>query len=160
MHEFIRWEISFLNTNYALKDQVDSLKRKGSAVPHLLLCWWEMMEPAKLMLPLRSNLCRDWFQFNLIKFDADITEAVLLDAIKKLNEDRKFMEYSCSFLYQNIFRKKVVRLINPEKDVDGFNPVNTGQIVQGLPGFIPATPHGIQLLLQHYNIETTENMQW
>ena len=42
----------------------------------------------------------------------------------------------------------------PSKDVDGFHPANVGRMVQGLPTFIPATPHGIMLLLEHYKIDT------
>jgi methylenetetrahydrofolate dehydrogenase (NADP+)/methenyltetrahydrofolate cyclohydrolase len=48
----------------------------------------------------------------------------------------------------------VINTIDPEKDVDGFHPVSIGKMVQGLPTFIPATPHGIMLLLEHYKIDT------
>src|SRR6185312_7230488 len=49
--------------------------------------------------------------------------------------------------------QKVINLINPAKDVDGFHPVNIGKLVQGSPTFISATPYGIILLMQYYNIE-------
>jgi methylenetetrahydrofolate dehydrogenase (NADP+)/methenyltetrahydrofolate cyclohydrolase len=48
----------------------------------------------------------------------------------------------------------IINAINPAKDVDGFHPANAGRMVQGLSTFIPATPHGIMLLLQHYKINT------
>ncbi|MBC7721913.1 MAG: bifunctional 5,10-methylenetetrahydrofolate dehydrogenase/5,10-methenyltetrahydrofolate cyclohydrolase, partial [Pedobacter sp.] len=47
-----------------------------------------------------------------------------------------------------------VEAISPTKDVDGFHPISVGKLVQGLPTFIPATPYGIMLMLEHFNIET------
>jgi methylenetetrahydrofolate dehydrogenase (NADP+)/methenyltetrahydrofolate cyclohydrolase len=57
-------------------------------------------------------------------------------------------------LPKHISDEKVINAIDPSKDVDGFHPVNIGRMVQGLPAFIPATPHGIMLLIEHYNIDT------
>ncbi len=55
-------------------------------------------------------------------------------------------------LPKHISEKKVITTIAPAKDVDGFNPVNVGNMVLGFPTFISATPYGILLLLKHYNI--------
>ena len=49
---------------------------------------------------------------------------------------------------------RVYGTVDPSKDVDGFHPVSVGKMVQGLPTFIPATPHGVMLMLEHYKIET------
>ena len=54
----------------------------------------------------------------------------------------------------HISDEKVINSISPSKDVDGFHPVNAGRMMQGLAGFLPATPHGIMLLLEHYKINT------
>jgi methylenetetrahydrofolate dehydrogenase (NADP+)/methenyltetrahydrofolate cyclohydrolase len=51
--------------------------------------------------------------------------------------------------------EKIINLINPNKDVDGFSPVSIGKMVLGMPTFIPATPYGIMLMLEYYNIETS-----
>ncbi len=51
--------------------------------------------------------------------------------------------------------KKIIEAINPEKDVDGFHPINVGRTVIGLPSFVSATPFGIIELLKRYNIETS-----
>ena len=64
------------------------------------------------------------------------------------------MAYWFSCLPKHISEEKVINAIDPSKDVDGFHPVNAGKMVQGLPTFIPATPHGIMLLLEHYKIDT------
>ncbi|HMP88331.1 MAG TPA: tetrahydrofolate dehydrogenase/cyclohydrolase catalytic domain-containing protein, partial [Lacibacter sp.] len=57
-------------------------------------------------------------------------------------------------LPRHIGEEAVIRAIDPAKDVDGFHPVSVGQMVSGAPTFLPATPYGILLLLQHYRIET------
>lgn len=53
-----------------------------------------------------------------------------------------------------ISEERIINLIDPTKDVDGFHPVSVGKMVQGLSTFIPATPYGILLMLEHYQIET------
>lgn len=57
-------------------------------------------------------------------------------------------------LPKHIKDENVINAIDPGKDVDGFHPVNVGKLLQGLPTFVPATPHGIMLLLQHYKVDT------
>ncbi|MGZ3840171.1 MAG: bifunctional 5,10-methylenetetrahydrofolate dehydrogenase/5,10-methenyltetrahydrofolate cyclohydrolase [Flavisolibacter sp.] len=51
-------------------------------------------------------------------------------------------------------KEEVINAIDPAKDVDGFHPSNVGRMVLGQPGFVPATPYGIMLLLEHYKIDT------
>jgi methylenetetrahydrofolate dehydrogenase (NADP+)/methenyltetrahydrofolate cyclohydrolase len=57
-------------------------------------------------------------------------------------------------LPKHIRESDVIDAIDPDKDVDGFHPVNIGKMLQGLPSFVPATPHGIMLLLEHFKVET------
>jgi methylenetetrahydrofolate dehydrogenase (NADP+)/methenyltetrahydrofolate cyclohydrolase len=57
-------------------------------------------------------------------------------------------------LPKHISEQKVIEAIDPAKDVDGFHPSSAGKLVQGLPTFLPATPYGIMLMLEHFNIET------
>ena len=57
-------------------------------------------------------------------------------------------------LPRHISEAKVINAVSPLKDVDGFHPVSVGRMVQGLETFIPATPYGIMLMLEHYNLET------
>ncbi|NBV90959.1 MAG: bifunctional 5,10-methylenetetrahydrofolate dehydrogenase/5,10-methenyltetrahydrofolate cyclohydrolase, partial [Flavobacteriia bacterium] len=58
-------------------------------------------------------------------------------------------------LPKQINEQKIISLINPSKDVDGFHPINMGKLVLGESSFIPATPYGIMLMLEHYNINTS-----
>ena len=57
-------------------------------------------------------------------------------------------------LPKQISEQKVIEAIDPSKDVDGFHPSSAGKLVQGLPTFIPATPYGIMLMLEHFDIPT------
>jgi methylenetetrahydrofolate dehydrogenase (NADP+)/methenyltetrahydrofolate cyclohydrolase len=91
----------------------------------------------------------------LLCFEDDITEAQLLDEIRKLNEDPEVDGFIVQLpLPRHINEQKVTDAIDPSKDVDGFHPVNVGRLSIGLPGFRSATPAGIIDLLERYNIPT------
>jgi methylenetetrahydrofolate dehydrogenase (NADP+)/methenyltetrahydrofolate cyclohydrolase len=96
------------------------------------------------------------FKSSLIRFDDNIDESTLIAAIEKLNNDVDVDGILVQLpLPKQIDEGKIISLINPDKDVDGFHPVSIGKMVQGLPTFIPATPYGILLMLEHYKIETS-----
>jgi methylenetetrahydrofolate dehydrogenase (NADP+)/methenyltetrahydrofolate cyclohydrolase len=87
--------------------------------------------------------------------EADVEEAVLLAKIAELNQDPNCDGILVQLpLPKHIKESNIIEAIDPAKDVDGFHPVNVGRLVQGLNTFIPATPYGIILMLEHFNIET------
>jgi methylenetetrahydrofolate dehydrogenase (NADP+)/methenyltetrahydrofolate cyclohydrolase len=91
----------------------------------------------------------------LIRLDETITESRLLGTIRELNEDDDVDGILVQLpLPKGISEQKVIDTIDASKDVDGFHSVNVGRMVQGLPTFVPATPYGIMLLLEYYNIDT------
>lgn len=95
------------------------------------------------------------FDSTLVTFPESVTEKELLDKINELNSDPNVDGYIVQLpLPKHIDEKKVTEAIDPKKDVDGFHPVNLGKMVLGLPCFLPATPYGITMLLDRYNIET------
>ena len=95
------------------------------------------------------------FKSTLIRFEETIAAIKLLDKIEELNNDPDVDGILVQLpLPKHISDQQVIDAINPEKDVDGFHPVNVGKMMQGVAGFIPATPHGIMLLLKHYKIDT------
>ena len=95
------------------------------------------------------------FQSSLIRLDETVLEAELLQKIKTLNQNNTIDGILVQLpLPKHIDEQKIINLISPEKDVDGFHPVNIGKMVQGSPTFIPATPYGVILLMKYYNIET------
>ena len=95
------------------------------------------------------------FKSTLLRFEDDITEEALLDEIRRLNEDDDVDGFIVQLpLPRHIDEQRVTEAIYPEKDVDGFHPVNVGRMSIGLPCFKSATPSGIMDLLERYGIET------
>jgi methylenetetrahydrofolate dehydrogenase (NADP+)/methenyltetrahydrofolate cyclohydrolase len=91
----------------------------------------------------------------LIRLAEDVSETVLLAAIDSLNKDTSVDGILVQLpLPKQIREHKVIEAIDPKKDVDGFHSSSAGKLMQGLPTFIPATPYGILLMLEHFNIET------
>ncbi|MEO7444409.1 MAG: bifunctional methylenetetrahydrofolate dehydrogenase/methenyltetrahydrofolate cyclohydrolase FolD [Ferruginibacter sp.] len=92
----------------------------------------------------------------LIRLDANTSEKEILDAIKNLNEDEKIDGILVQLpLPGHVNEQKIITAIDPEKDVDGFHPQNIGKLVLGQKSFIPATPYGMLLMLEHYEIPTS-----
>ncbi len=95
------------------------------------------------------------FDSTLYRFENDITESELLKKIEEINRDPQTDGILVQLpLPNHISADKVTECISPEKDVDGFHPVNLGRMQRNLPSFLPATPYGILLMLAEYNIDT------
>lgn len=96
------------------------------------------------------------FKSTLIRFEDDITEDELLQAIDKLNHNDDVDGFIVQLpLPRHIDEQKVIESIDYKKDVDGFHPINVGRMSIGLPCFRSATPQGILALLERYGIETS-----
>lgn len=96
------------------------------------------------------------FESTLLRFEDDITEQQLLAEVRKLNDNPEIDGFIVQLpLPKHIDEQRVIETVNPDKDVDGFHPVNVGRLSIGLPGFKSATPAGIIELLRRYNIPTS-----
>lgn len=96
------------------------------------------------------------FKSTLIRFEDDITEEELLACVNQLNNDPDVDGFIVQLpLPKHIDEQRITEAIDPDKDVDGFHPVNVGRMAIGLPCFISATPLGIMTLLKRYNIPTS-----
>ncbi len=96
------------------------------------------------------------FKSTLIRYDVDVKESELLDKIQELNQDKEVDGFIVQLpLPKHINPEKVTEAIDYKKDVDGFHPINLGRMQRNLPCFLPATPYGIMLMLQYYNINTS-----
>lgn len=96
------------------------------------------------------------FNSTLYRYENDITEDDLLKKIEEINNDPEIDGILVQLpLPKHISPDKVTERISPEKDVDGFHPVNLGRMQRNLPSFLPATPYGIMLMLTEYGIDTT-----
>ena len=92
---------------------------------------------------------------SVYRYPEETTEEELLNVIDFLNNDPEIDGFIVQLpLPAHIDENKIIERIAPEKDVDGFHPVNVGRMAIGQKGFLPATPAGIMELLRYYNIET------
>jgi len=95
------------------------------------------------------------FKSSLVRYDENITEDEVLQKIKEINADESVDGLIVQLpLPRHIDPEKITEAIDYKKDVDGFHPINLGRMVRNLPCFIPATPYGIMLMLEHYQVET------
>lgn len=96
------------------------------------------------------------FKSTMLRFDEDTSEEEVLNAVQKLNKDKDIDGYIVQLpLPKHLDADKINYAIDPEKDVDGFHPVNIGKLTLGLDTYISATPFGIMQMLKRYNIETS-----
>ena len=90
-----------------------------------------------------------------VRLPESTTEQELISLIQELNADKSVHGILVQLpLPQHIDEEKIILAIDPAKDVDGFHPVNVGNLVIGKKSFLPCTPHGIIVLLKRMNIET------
>lgn len=129
---------------------------EGKKIPHLAAILVGRNGASETYVAAKVKACEEvGFKSTLIRLEDDISENRLLDKIEDLNIDPDIDGILVQLpLPRHISDEKVINTIVPDKDVDGFHPVNIGKMVQGQPTFVPATPHGIMLLLEHYKIET------
>ncbi len=140
----------------SLKDKVARLKATGSKMPHLAAILVGSNGASETYVASKVKNCEEiGFKSTLIRLDAAVSEQELIDTIEQLNKDADVDGILVQLpLPKQINEDKIISLINPQKDVDGFHPMSIGKMVQGLPTFIPATPYGIMLMLEHYKIDT------
>jgi len=136
--------------------EVQQITSKGLRPPHLTAVLVGN-EPASLSYVKSKEKASEkvGFTSSLIHLKEDISEKELLDTIKKLNTDHSIDGYIVQLpLPAHIDEHKIIMAIDPDKDVDGFHPVNLGKMLVQLPGFLPATPYGILELINRYHIPT------
>lgn len=144
----------------AIKDQiavqVTELKAQGKKIPHLAAILVGNDGASETYVASKVKSCAEiGYNSTLLRFDSQISEKHLLDNINMLNENPDIDGILVQLpLPKHINEELVINTIDPSKDVDGFHPMNVGKMVSGLPTFIPATPYGIMLMLEHYNIDT------
>ena len=139
-----------------LKIEVAQLNAEGKKIPHLAAILVGNNGASSTYVAAKVKACEEvGFKSTLIHYEDTISENKLLDKIKELNNDPDIDGILVQLpLPKHISDEEVINAIDPDKDVDGFHPINVGYMVQGLPTFVPATPHGIMLLLEHFKVDT------
>ncbi|WP_127126724.1 bifunctional methylenetetrahydrofolate dehydrogenase/methenyltetrahydrofolate cyclohydrolase FolD [Pseudoflavitalea rhizosphaerae] len=143
-------------TKDELKMKVGQLIAAGKKVPHLAAVLVGSNGASETYVGSKVRTCEEiGYKSTLLRLPEDISEFKLLQAIEDLNNDPDVDGILVQLpLPKHISEAKVIETIDPSKDVDGFHPMSAGKLVQGLPTFVSATPHGIMLMLEHYKIET------
>ncbi|MCF8342025.1 MAG: bifunctional 5,10-methylene-tetrahydrofolate dehydrogenase/5,10-methylene-tetrahydrofolate cyclohydrolase [Chitinophagaceae bacterium] len=139
-----------------LLQQVTEQVAKGGKRPHLAAILIGNNGASETYVAAKVKSCKEsGFLSTLIRLEATVTEATLLQHIVDMNNDDSIDGILVQLpLPAHISEQKVIETIAPKKDVDGFHPESVGRMVQGLSTYYPATPYGILLLLEEYKIET------
>lgn len=147
-------------TSKKIKDniaaQVAKMIDNDEKAPHLAAVLVGADSASEFYVKSKEKACRAvGITSSLYKYSEKTTEAQLLEIIDFLNNDPDVDGFIIQLpLPDHINVDRVINKIDPAKDVDGFHPMNIGKMVTGAPTYLPATPYGILMLIEEYNIET------
>ena len=141
----------------SLKPQVQKLKKKNIN-PTLAIILVGNRSDSKLYVTNKQKACeRVGINSSLYEFPENIHEEKLIYLIKKLNNDKNVHAIMVELpLPKFIDEKKVLKTISPEKDVDGLNPINVGNLLVGDETIAPCTPKGIMRMLKKMKIKVVK----
>ena len=137
--------------------EVVKIKAANEKIPHLAAVLIGDDPASQVYVRHKVKACEFvGFKSTLIQKDASTTEEELLAIVEELNRDADIDGFIVQLpLPKHINEESVTLAVAPEKDVDGFHPINFGRMAQGLPCYLPATPFGIMQMLERYDIETS-----
>lgn len=139
-----------------IAQEVEQMVAEGKKRPHLAAILVGHDGGSETYVASKVKACGECgFKSTLIRFEDDVDEQTLLDAVEKLNNDPDVDGFIVQLpLPKHISEQKIIEAIDYRKDVDGFHPINVGRQSIGLPCFHSATPAGIMTLLERYNVPT------
>jgi methylenetetrahydrofolate dehydrogenase (NADP+)/methenyltetrahydrofolate cyclohydrolase len=137
--------------------KVEQIVKDGGKRPHLAAILVGEDGASQTYVNNKEKTCfQVGFKSTVIRMHESTTQERLLEEIKRLNEDQDVDGLIVQLpLPKHIDEQKIIEAIDPEKDVDGFHPMNVGKMVLGMPSYISATPGGIMELISRYNIKTS-----
>lgn len=137
--------------------EVKRILAGGGKKPHLAAILVGNNGASETYIASKVKTCSEiGFESTLIRFPESVSEAELLESIQQINKQPEIDGLLVQLpLPAHINEHTVTLAIDPEKDVDGFHPGSLGRMMLSLPGFLPATPMGIMMLLAHYGIKTS-----
>ena len=138
-----------------IKKHVDVRIKNRKKIPHLAAVLVGEDGPSQTYVNSKIRACeRVGFNSSLFKFQDKITENELLNEITKINENKEIDGFIVQLpLPPHIDQEKILTQVSPDKDVDGFHPLNYGKMTLGIDTFLPATPAGIIELIKRYKID-------
>ena len=155
-YQIIDGKAPSLKVQEEIAAEVESRVSSGGKRPHLAAVLIGDDPASKAYVGHKVKACNNvGFESSLVERGSDITEEEVLKIVDDLNHDDSIDGFIVQLpLPSHIDPVKVIEAVSPEKDVDGFHPVNVGKMSLGLPTFKPATPAGVMTLLEHYGIKT------
>ncbi len=140
-----------------LAAEISTLRQQGGKTPHLVAILVGSLGRSETYVASKMKSCEEvGMTSTLMRFDDEVTEEELLAAIQQVNDNTDMDGLIVQLpLPAHISADKVMEMISPAKDVDGFHPINIGRMAKGLPAYISATPQGILEMLKRYHIETS-----
>jgi methylenetetrahydrofolate dehydrogenase (NADP+)/methenyltetrahydrofolate cyclohydrolase len=139
-----------------IAEEVSKMKENGEKVPHLAAVLVGNDGASLTYVGSKVRACkRVGFESTLVQMSNTTSEVELLDKIEELNNDDNIDGFIVQLpLPPQINTQKVLLAVDPNKDVDGFHPMNFGKMALDMSTFIPATPFGILELIERYGVET------
>ena len=140
-----------------LKKKVSELKARYNSVPGLTVILVGEDSPSQIYVKNKEKSANEvGIKSEVVRYPEKVEEKVVLDKIKELNDNNEVSGILVQLpLPKHIDKRKVIETINPSKDVDGFHPMNVGNLSSGYESSIPCTPLGCYLLIK--NIEKNLN---
>ncbi|MCL4158280.1 UNVERIFIED_CONTAM: hypothetical protein GTU68_065429, partial [Idotea baltica] len=140
-----------------IAEKVETIKKQGGKIPHLAAILVGNDGASEAYVSNKVKDCAQvGYKSTLKRFDNSVSEEELLLEVERINNDPDIDGLIVQLpVPDHISVQKVTDMIKPEKDVDGFHPVNVGRMAKSLPAYISATPYGILQLLERYKVETS-----
>jgi methylenetetrahydrofolate dehydrogenase (NADP+)/methenyltetrahydrofolate cyclohydrolase len=154
MYQIIDGKSTAAKIRAEIATEVEKMKERGSRVPHLAAILVGNDGGSETYVSHKVKDCEEvGFRSTLIRLPASVTSEELFERVKEMNSNPEIDGLIVQLpLPEHISENRVIEAIAPEKDVDGFHPVNVGRMAAGLPTFVSATPAGIMELLKRYKI--------
>ena len=133
-----------------LKKEVSNLKAKYNKTPGLTVILIGDMAPSQIYVRMKEKAANEvGLKSEVIKYPSEVEEKTVLEKINELNKDSSVSGILVQLpLPEHINKQKVIESIAPKKDVDGFHPMNVGNLSSGYDSSIPCTPLGCYLLIK------------
>lgn len=140
-----------------LKIKIEQLKNEGKRIPQLAVILVGDNQASQTYVRNKERACMYVGMLSqIIRLEESTSEGVLIDIIKKLNQDDTVDGILVQLpLPSHIHEDKILDLIAPAKDVDGFHPSNVAKLLLGQDGLVPCTPKGMMVLLDEINYDLT-----
>lgn len=144
------------STRAELKLRVMERVTTGKKIPHLAAILIGNNGASETYIANKIRSCAEvGIKSSLVRLDENISYYELVNEIQRFNEDADVDGILVQLpLPADFDEESIIQMIDPGKDVDGFHPVNVGNLVLGLPGFVSATPYGVMIMLEYYKIQT------